>query len=140
MLAVSDIRIGIVVSRLCKTSQLRGAYGALMQMGCSESNIRLKYVPRDNNLALGTSFFAEYTEVDGVVVVACDRTEALAEALEHLQIRWNMPVAMYSSESDAEGLCDLIDMIQLQAEMADSAPVDANGALPPRSPRGNDIS
>ena len=66
------MRIGIVVSEWNERitgALLEGAVRTLKNAGCDEQNIEVKRVPGTFELSLGAQFFAEYTDVDGVIVL-----------------------------------------------------------------------
>ncbi len=48
-----------------------GAVNTFLEAGCLEENIMVKHVPGTFELPLGAQFFAEYTDVDAVVVLGC---------------------------------------------------------------------
>jgi 6,7-dimethyl-8-ribityllumazine synthase len=131
MLSASEIRIGVVVSRNDYRRIMDIApeiYAPLLRRGCRESNITLKYVPSDFHLALGTLFFAEYTDVDGVIVVGEEFDTNIAKSLHELQIQWNMPIEYRYNGSKTGDDCGLVDMIQLQSEMAGELPEEKSPA------------
>ena len=70
--SAADMRIGIVVSEWNEQitgALLEGAVRTLKNAGCDEQNIEVKRVPGTFELSLGAQFFAEYTDVDGVIVL-----------------------------------------------------------------------
>lgn len=72
--SAADMRIGIVVSEWNEQitgALLEGAVRTLKNAGCDEQNIEVKRVPGTFELSLGAQFFAEYTDVDGVIVLGC---------------------------------------------------------------------
>ena len=62
-----------------------------------------KYVPGTFELSLGAQFFAEYTDVDAVIVLGCviqgDTRhfdfvcQGVTQGVMQLQLQWNMPIA-----------------------------------------------
>lgn len=119
MLSPSEIRLGIVVSETSPALYNLGVNYLVENCGCLESNIQVKFVPSDFDIPLGVLFFAEYTDVDGVIVVGkCD--EMIVKLLMDLQIQWNMPI-----EYSDSGLCvggNVIRMVQIQSQMASEVP------------------
>lgn len=119
MLSPSEIRLGIVVSETSPALYNLGVNYLVENCGCLESNIQMKVVPSDFDIPLGVLFFAEYTDVDGVIVVGkCD--EMIVKSLMDLQIQWNMPI-----EYSDSGLCvggNVIRMVQIQSQMASEVP------------------
>lgn len=82
---------------------LSGAVHTLRSAGCPEHNIQIKYVPGTFELSLGAQFFAEYTDVDAVIVLGCviqgDTRhfdfvcQGVTQGVMQLQLQWNMPIA-----------------------------------------------
>ena len=95
---------------------------SLKALGCSEQNILVRHAPRITNVALLVQFFAEYTDVDAVVVLT-QREEsaeyaAMLYGVSKLQILWNMPVVI----GDCTVVADAINMVTIQNEMEAAAP------------------
>lgn len=70
--SAADMKFGIVVSQWnpqITGALLEGAVRTLRAAGCEEQNIIVKEVPGTFELALGAQYFAEYTDVDGVIVL-----------------------------------------------------------------------
>ena len=68
------MKFGIVVSEWNPevTNALRdGAVRTLRECGCSDENIIVRYVPGTFELPMGARFFAEHTDVDGVIALGC---------------------------------------------------------------------
>ena len=67
---------------------------ALEHLGCMPENIVIKTVPTMHDLLMGTQFFAEFTDVDGVIILAPNNRVnghlALMNGIVQLQIQWNM--------------------------------------------------
>lgn len=104
--SAAGLKFGIVVSDWNVTitsALLQGAVHSLMQAGCAESDITVKHVPGTFELALGAQFFAEYTDVDAVIVLGCviqgetkhfDYVcQGVTQGVTDLMLTWNMPVA-----------------------------------------------
>lgn len=131
MLSPSEIRLGIVVVRNRHRHILDVAtnvYAPLFRRGCKEVNLQLKYVPTDFDITLGVLFFAEYTDVDGVIVVGDGYDATVAGSLLDLQIQWNMPVEYRYDGSDVGEGCNVVDMVQLQGEMVAEVPEEKTPA------------
>jgi 6,7-dimethyl-8-ribityllumazine synthase len=65
---------GIVVSEWnpdITEALLDAACSTLLKYGVKEKDIHVKRVPGSFELTLGAQFFAEYTEVDGVICLGC---------------------------------------------------------------------
>ena len=68
------LKFGIVVSEWnyeITGSLARGAVDTLIKHGALEENITVKHVPGSFELTLGGQFFAEYTDVDAVILLGC---------------------------------------------------------------------
>lgn len=94
----------------------------LKAIGCTEQNILLRHAPRLFGVALTTQFFAEYTDVDAVVVLAENDNSpeyaAMLYGVTKLQISWNMPVLI----GDCIVASEVADMVAMQNEMEAAAP------------------
>ncbi len=131
MLSPSEIRLGIVVVRNRHRHSFDVAADVcapLFRRGCKEMNLQLKYVPTDFDITLGVLFFAEYTDVDGVIVVGDGYDATVAKSLLDLQIQWNMPVEYRYDGSEVGDGCNVVDMVQLQNEMAEDVPEEKTPA------------
>ena len=104
--SAADMKFGIVVAewnRDITEALLEGAVRTLRKAGCPDMNIEIKYVPGTFELTLGTQFFAEYTDVDGVFALGCviqgDTRhfdficQGVTQGITQLQIQWNMPIS-----------------------------------------------
>ncbi len=146
-----DMRFGIVVAEWngeVTEALLKGAVKTLRKAGCAEHNILIKYVPGTFELPLGAQFFAQYTDVDAVIVLGCviqGETRhfeyicsGATQGIVQLQISWNMPIAFGVLTTDTmdqalaraggehgnkgdEAAVTAINMVKLQNEMEQSA-------------------
>ena len=104
--SADDMKFGIVVSEWndeVTDALLSGCVRTLRESGCADHNIQIKYVPGSFELPLGAQFFAEYTDVDAVIVLGCviqgdtrhfDYVcKGVTEGVMRLSIDWNMPIA-----------------------------------------------
>ena len=104
--SAAEMRFGIVVAewnREVTEALLEGAVRTLHAAGCPDLNIQIKYVPGTFELSLGAQFFAEYTDVDAVIVLGCviqgDTRhfdfvcQGVTQGVMQLQLQWNMPIA-----------------------------------------------
>jgi hypothetical protein len=70
---------------------------------------------------MGTEFFAEYTDVDGVIILApSNRIQgnlALMNGIVTIQVQWNMVVEIGGAECAER----IVEMIELQNEMESNA-------------------
>jgi 6,7-dimethyl-8-ribityllumazine synthase len=104
--SAAEMKFGIAVAEWNEevtTELLRGAVRTLKNAGCLEHNIVIKYVPGTFELPLAAQFFAQYTDVDAVIVLGCviqGETRhfdficsGATQGIMQLQIAWNMPIA-----------------------------------------------
>lgn len=91
-------------------------------MGCSEQNILVRHSPSVYNVPLTVQFFAEYTDVDAVIVMVTNDNspeyEAMLYGVTKLQLSWNMPVVIGGVAVAA----DAVEMVRMQNEMEAAAP------------------
>ena len=105
-LSAADLKFGIVVSEWNPeiTNALRdGAVRTLRKYGCNEENIIVRYVPGTFELPMGARFFAEHTDVDGVIALGCvvkGETPhfdyvcmGATQGITNVMLEWDMPVA-----------------------------------------------
>ena len=125
-----SIKVGIIVV----DSQVQFAHEnlstlseSLKLMGCSEQNILVRHSPSVYNVPLTVQFYAEYTDVDAVIVLAeNDQTaeyNSMLYGVTRLQMLWNMPVLIGGVGVAA----DAVEMVRMQNEMEAAAP-DYNSA------------
>lgn len=119
------LKIGIViVNEQTEFAQrnLAATIETLKAIGCTEQNILLRHAPRLFGVALTTQFFAEYTDVDAVVILAENDNSpeyaAMLYGVTKLQISWNMPVLI----GDCIVASEVADMVAMQNEMEAAAP------------------
>lgn len=104
--SAAGMKFGIVVSEWNEQitgALLAGAVKTLLTNGCVEDNILIRYVPGTFELSLGAQFFAEYTDVDAVIVLGCviqGETrhfdficQGVTQGVAQLITTWNMPIA-----------------------------------------------
>ena len=122
---MAQYKIGIVIvdeqSNFAHRN-LSAAKESLKAMGCVEQNILLRHAPRVYNAAMVTQFFAEYTDVDAVIILMepdnSPEYEAVLSGLTKLQIAWNMPITI----GDCTAASEAIEMVAMQNEMEAAAP------------------
>ncbi len=145
--SAAGMKFGIVVSEWNEQiteALLQGAVKTLKEAGCDEQNIIIKHVPGTFELPLGAQFFAEYTDVDGVIALGCviqGETRhfdyvcmGVTQGITQLMLSWSMPVAFgvlttenlqqafdraggkYGNKGD-EAAAAAIKMVALQQEM-----------------------
>ncbi len=101
-----NLSVGIVVAewnREITQALVDGAIKTLKEAGCKDENIIVRWVPGTFELTLGAQFFAEYTQVDAIVVLGCviqgDTPHfdyvcsGVTQGVTQLQIQWNIPIA-----------------------------------------------
>ena len=120
-----QLKIGVVIVDEHSTfahNFLTATIESLRAVGCSEQNIILRHAPRVYNATMVTQFFAEYTDVDAVVILcpSCNTPEyrAMLDGVTKLQIAWNMPVCI----GDCTAASEAIDLVKMQTEMEAAAP------------------
>jgi len=100
-----EMKFGIVVSEWnyeITGALARGAKETLMKHGVNEDNILVRHVPGSFELTLGGQFFAEYTDVDAIILLGCviqGETrhfdficQGVAKGATELNIKYNLPV------------------------------------------------
>lgn len=143
--AADEMAFGIVVTEQygeLSALLLEGAVRTLKEAGCLEHNIQIKTVPSLMSLTMATQFFAEYTDVDAVILVGClPKGEAdnallgpIAQNILQIQLQWNMPCAwavmeskeyggIYEmSEHGAAAAQEAVRMVRLQIDMEAASP------------------
>ena len=119
------MKIGIVIvdeQAALAHRNLTATVESLMALGCTEQNVLVRHASRLFNVVMTTQFFAEYTDVDAVVILAEDDSSpeyaAMLYGLTKLQIAWNMPIAV----GDCRVASEVVDMVAMQNEMEAAAP------------------
>ncbi|MBR5821730.1 MAG: hypothetical protein IKY51_02640 [Alistipes sp.] len=115
-----DMKFGVIAVSECSdflATNLESVVEALRLQGCLEENIVLKYVPTLHDSVVATQFMAQYTDVDGVIVVAPKErlmeTLPLMNGIIQIQVQWSMVVEI----GGAECAKNIVAMISLQNEM-----------------------
>ena len=70
----SNMKFGIVVASWNEKitgALLEGAVSTLQKHSAKEENILVKWVPGSFELTLGAQYFAEYSDVDAIIVLGC---------------------------------------------------------------------
>lgn len=102
----TEMAFGIVVAEWntpITSALLDGAIATLKAAGCPEDKISIKWVPGTFELAMGAQYFAEYTNVDAVIVLGCviqGETrhfdfvcQGVTIGVQQMQLSWNMPIS-----------------------------------------------
>ncbi|MDE6499732.1 MAG: 6,7-dimethyl-8-ribityllumazine synthase, partial [Rikenella sp.] len=104
--SAAEMSLGIVVAEwnpAITNALLEGAVETLRAAGCPDEKISVKWVPGTFELAMGAQYFAEYTNVDAVIVLGCviqgDTRhfdfvcQGVTIVVQQMQLSWNMPIA-----------------------------------------------
>lgn len=104
--SAAEMSFGIVVAEwnhAITSALLEGAVATLRAAGCPEDKISVKWVPGTFELAMGAQYFAEYTNVDAVIVLGCviqgDTRhfdfvcQGVTMGVQQMQLSWNMPIS-----------------------------------------------
>lgn len=147
-----DMKIGILIVDECSDFVERHIVvllDMLRSMGCTDGDIVVKQIPSISDTVMGVQFFAEYTDVDAVIVLGCvvqgDTRhfdficQGVTQGITQLQLQWNMPVAFgvltvndmqqaldrcggrLGNKGD-EAAATAINMVKLQVEMDAASP------------------
>lgn len=120
-ISMADKQFGLLVADAAYADEIRlnRLVRCLTKQGCLEQNIKIRRVPAHEDIPLGVMFFAEYTDVDAVVVLTEQIPEEfLRRATIDLQTHWNMPVLYAAARRDAEtALQHAVEVALLQEEM-----------------------
>lgn len=121
---------------------LEGAMRTLREAGCQEHHIQVRYVSGWTSMAMATQFFAEYTDVDAVLVLGCHfptesnpaLLQGVVQNLLQIQLQWNMPciwgvveaqersAAFELSDRGIYAAAEAIQTVHLQIEMEAASP------------------
>ncbi len=161
--SAADMRFGVVVAEWnpeITNAMAEGAVETFKSAGCPEENITVKYVPGTFELPLGAQFFAEYTDVDAVVVLGCviqgdtkhfDYVcDGVTQGVTTTSLNFNIPIGFgvltvnnmqqaldrcggeLGNKGD-EAAATVIKMVALQQEMAKSCEEHMGGKINDRS-------
>ena len=127
------MKIGIVIVDQQLTfahRNLAAATESLKTLGCAAEDILVRHTPRVQNVTIAAQFFAEYTDVDAVVVlVENDHTPEYAAMLygvTKLQISWNMPIVLGDCTAASEAVAsEAVEIVTTQCDMEAAAPEPA---------------
>lgn len=124
-LQIQDIRLGIIASRSALSlnpEAMHIAMGMLIAMGCKEENMISHLVPADTDIPLTAKFFAEYTSVDGLVVITRKPEMSIENHIIEVQLDWDLPIEIrYANKVTEPGI---IEMLMLQDALATLADMD----------------
>lgn len=119
------VKVGIIKVREYREfgdQNLMPLIDRLSALGCSPENFELRSVSKLHDTIIMIQYFAQYTDVDSVLILAPEErvlaTPALMEGIVRLQCQWNM----YVTVGGAERADDLQAMYSMFLEMEQSAP------------------
>lgn len=91
------------------------------ELGCAPQNIVVRSVPSIFDVVVATQFLAQYTDVDGVVIVMPENRIISAlpimNGIVQSQLQWNMVITVGGSERADH----VVEMVAMQSEMAAEA-------------------
>lgn len=124
-MADKQVKVGIIVVREYENygdNNLMPFIERLTELGCSEEHFVLKRVTKLHDTVIMLQYFAMYTDVDSVIILAPEErvmaTPALMDAITRLELQWNMYITM----GGAERADDMQAMYTTFLEMEQSAP------------------
>ena len=115
----NEMKFGIVVSEWTYDvtgALMRGAVDTLKKHGVQDEDILVKHVPGSFELTLGGQFFAEYTDVDAIILLGCviqGETrhfdficQGVTKGATDLNIKYNLPVifGLLTTENQQQAL------------------------------------
>ena len=119
-LDASNMKFGIVVVREFEEFvmlELPQLVEHLTELGCMPQNIEVREVASMTDVVMATHFFAEYTDVDGVVILAPENrlmsTISVMNGIVQLQIQWNMVIV----GGGAQRAVNAVELVAMQNEM-----------------------
>ena len=102
--SAENMKFGIVVAEWnyeVTGALAQGTVDTLKKHGAKDENISIKHVPGTFELTLGAQFYAEYSDVDAVIVLGCviqGETrhfdficQGVTQGITDLNIKYNMP-------------------------------------------------
>lgn len=123
--SAANMKFGVVVVREFEEfveTHLLAAVSELTDLGCAPQNVVVRTVPKLHDVVIATQFFAEYTDVDGVIILAPENRVmgmlSLMNGIVQIQLHWNMVVTIGGRETAA----NIVEMIAMQNDMELNAP------------------
>ena len=123
--SAANMKFGVVVVREFEEfvdTHLIAVMSELTGMGCTPQNIVVRTVPKLHDVIIATQFFAEYTDVDGVIILAPENRVmgmlSLMNGIVQVQLHWNMVVTIGGRETAA----NIVEMVAMQCDMEMNAP------------------
>ncbi len=129
------VKVGIIVVRELEDfadKNIGPFVEQLTELGCTSQHINVREVARLHDSIMMIQYFAQYTDVDSVIILAPEeramQDTALMNGIVQLQLQWNM----YVTVGGQERALDMQDMYFTMREMEASAPCfDAEDAEEP---------
>ncbi len=119
------MKFGVIVVREFEEyieNNLVAVVGELSDRGCAPQNIEVRTVPKLHDVVIATQFFAQYTDVDGVIIVAPENRVmgilSLMNGIIQIELQWNMVVVIGGVEAATE----IVEMVAMQNDMELNAP------------------
>ena len=119
-LDASNMKFGILVVREFEEFvmlELPALIDSLASAGCMPQNIEVREVATTSDVVMATHFFAEYTDVDGVVILAPENrlmsSIPVMNGIVQLQVQWNMVIVA----GDSKRAMHAVELVTMQNEM-----------------------
>ena len=116
----SNMKFGILVVREFEEFvmlELPALIDSLASAGCMPQNIEVREVATTSDVVMATHFFAEYTDVDGVVILAPENrlmsSIPVMNGIVQLQVQWNMVIVA----GDSKRAMHAVELVTMQNEM-----------------------
>ena len=97
--------------------ELPALIDSLASAGCMPQNIEVREVATTSDVVMATHFFAEYTDVDGVVILAPENrlmsSIPVMNGIVQLQVQWNMVIVA----GDSKRAMHAVELVTMQNEM-----------------------
>lgn len=119
-LDASNMKFGVLVVREFEEfvmMELPALIDSLASAGCMPQNIEVREVATTSDVVMATHFFAEYTDVDGVVILAPENrlmsSIPVMNGIVQLQVQWNMVIVA----GDSKRAMHAVELVTMQNEM-----------------------
>lgn len=119
-LDASNMKFGVLVVREFEEFvmlELPALIDSLASAGCMPQNIEVREVATTSDVVMATHFFAEYTDVDGVVILAPENrlmsSIPVMNGIVQLQVQWNMVIVV----GDSKRAMHAVELVTMQNEM-----------------------
>ena len=104
-------------TELVARHRLPALIDSLASAGCMPQNIEVREVATNSDVVMATHFFAEYTDVDGVVILAPENrlmsSIPVMNGIVQLQVQWNMVIVA----GDSKRAMHAVELVTMQNEM-----------------------